>query len=241
MRKSIFILIIIFVLLTSSVIAANHYVATTGNDTSGNGTQAYPWLTIQHAIDNVTASDTIYVANGTYSENVYVNKSINLTGNGYQNTTINSALDSDYVFEVIVNNVSISGFRITGATDDDQAGIYLDSAYYCNVYNNDVSNNFQGIFLASSFNNTISNITSNSSGYIGIYLESSSNNTLTNITSNSNFQGIYLESSSNNTLTNSIVNANEENGIYLDSSSSNTLINITSNSNTDGGIFLESS
>ena len=219
MRKSIFILIIIFVLLTSSVIAANHYVATTGNDTSGNGTQAYPWLTIQHAIDNVTASDTIYVANGTYSENVYVNKSINLTGNGYQNTTINSALDSDYVFEVIVNNVSISGFRITGATDDDQAGIYLDSAYYCNVYNNDVSNNFQGIFLASSFNNTISNITSNSSGYIGI----------------------YLESSSNNTLTNSIVNANEENGIYLDSSSSNTLINITSNSNTDGGIFLESS
>jgi len=53
------------------------YVATTGSDTSGDGTSGNPFATIQHAIDIVPKDlggyrVTIYVADGTYSEAVSV-------------------------------------------------------------------------------------------------------------------------------------------------------------------------
>lgn len=59
--------------------AATFYVATTGNDITGNGTVGTPWQTIQHAInyvaDNIDLSGftaTIQVEDGTYSESVGV-------------------------------------------------------------------------------------------------------------------------------------------------------------------------
>ena len=59
------------------------YVATTGNDTTGDGSAGYPWRTIQHAIGdgNVTAGDTINVASGTYDEGIIeVTKNLTITG-----------------------------------------------------------------------------------------------------------------------------------------------------------------
>ena len=61
---------------TRTVLTANatYYVATTGNDSSGNGTSGTPWLTIQHAMnyiaDNIDLGDfnaTIQVADGNYT------------------------------------------------------------------------------------------------------------------------------------------------------------------------------
>ena len=59
----------------SSVIGANYYVSTGGNDSTGNGSQASPWRTIQKAANTVSAGDDVYVANGNYSEFVTVNSS----------------------------------------------------------------------------------------------------------------------------------------------------------------------
>lgn len=59
------------ILLTGS---ANYYVATTGNDSTGDGSSGNPWLTIEHAInyiieniDTAGNSVTINVANGSYA------------------------------------------------------------------------------------------------------------------------------------------------------------------------------
>lgn len=46
---------------------ATYYIATTGNDTTGNGTEATPWLTISKAYTGSTAGDTIVMAAGTYT------------------------------------------------------------------------------------------------------------------------------------------------------------------------------
>jgi parallel beta-helix repeat protein len=67
-----------------------YYVnATSGND-SYNNTQAQdpatPWKTISHAVTNATAGDTINVAAGTYDEQVVIDKSLTLQGEG--DTTI---------------------------------------------------------------------------------------------------------------------------------------------------------
>lgn len=45
------------------------YVATTGNDTTGNGSKLNPYLTLKKALTIAVAGDGILLANGTYSEN----------------------------------------------------------------------------------------------------------------------------------------------------------------------------
>ena len=71
---------------------------------------------IQAAIDNATAGDTIYVYNGSYIENVNVNKAVTLQGEGADVVNVTAALASDHVFNVTVGYVNISGFKVTGAT-----------------------------------------------------------------------------------------------------------------------------
>jgi len=48
---------------------ATYYVAPLGDDTWA-GTEAAPWRTIQHALDEATAGDTIFVREGTYVEHI---------------------------------------------------------------------------------------------------------------------------------------------------------------------------
>ncbi|MBO9610494.1 MAG: carbohydrate-binding cenc domain protein, partial [Paenibacillaceae bacterium] len=47
-----------------------YYVATTGNDTTGNGTIGNPWRTIQKAASLMAAGDTCIIRAGTYRETV---------------------------------------------------------------------------------------------------------------------------------------------------------------------------
>lgn len=44
------------------------WVSKTGNDTTGNGSKATPWLTVNKAALNMSDNDTIYVKTGSYSE-----------------------------------------------------------------------------------------------------------------------------------------------------------------------------
>ena len=63
MRK---LLIISFLLIGVALNAATYYVATTGSN--GNpGTISSPWATLQYAMSNVVAGDTVYLRGGTYA------------------------------------------------------------------------------------------------------------------------------------------------------------------------------
>jgi len=225
---------------------------------------------IQHAIDNATAGNTIYVYNGSYRENVNVDKRLTLRGEGADVVKVTAKSTSDHVIEVTVDYVNISGFNVTGATSYKKAGIYLSSVDHCNLSDNTANSNIHGIYMSSSSNNTLTNNTADLND-LGIYLGSSNNNTLTSNTANSNYgsrgdiggngYGIYLFSSRNNTLTSNTANSNNGGysmkhsgagyGIYLSSSSNNMLTSNTANSNYGGdgwkeigagyGIYLSSS
>lgn len=60
-------------LLTSKSYSEDYYVSNEGSDTS-NGSQAFPWQSIQHAANQANAGDTIFVTSGNYDE-VVVTKS----------------------------------------------------------------------------------------------------------------------------------------------------------------------
>ncbi|RJS68306.1 hypothetical protein CW714_10335 [Methanophagales archaeon] len=197
------------------------------------------YATIQDAVNAASPGYTIIVRDGTYTENVNVDKQLTIQSeNGSANCIVQAANPNDHVFEITANYVNISGFTVKGSNT---AGMRLQYADNSTISNNTVSNNGGGIYLCGLNNNNMlmNNLASNNHA-VGIWLSSSSNNnTLTDNLASNNDCGIYLESSSNNTLMNNNADSNDYYGILLHDSSNNTLANNNA-SNNGYGIYLES-
>jgi len=122
------------------------------------GEKTENYKTIQDAINDSKKGDTILVYNGTYNENLVINKSINLFGENKETTIINGENYQD-VITIQTLYVNISGFTIENGSF---SGIFLDYFGNCRIYKNNINNNSIGLYLLGSanseiFNNTISN------------------------------------------------------------------------------------
>ncbi len=171
--------------------------------------------TIQDAIDNALAGDTVIVREGEYPENIKVTKPLTIKSEKGPDKTIVKAVKSvEPVFYISeMKNAAIIGFT---ARESSIAGIYLNKAGNIELKNNKTPQNRNGIFLYSSNDNVLTNNISNANDLTGIYLESSHNNTLEKNEANYNKEkGIFLNASNNNNLTHNIANRNEWNGITL--------------------------
>jgi len=194
----------------------------------------HKWDTIQEGVDDAADGDTVVVYAGEYCENVDVNKSIRLEGAGADVVTVTAVDASDHVFEVTADWVHISGFAVKGAMGNWQAGIRLSRVNYCDISDNNASNNYDGIRLYSSNNNILYNNTASNNDN-GIRLGDSSNNTLTDNTVNLNtWDGIYLWTSSNNTLTENTMSGNTYNFGVRGFSFSDYIHNIDTSNTVDG-------
>jgi len=208
----------------------------------GNGTGNYS--KIQDAIDNSSDGDTVFVYNGTYYENVKVDKSINLTGQD-KDTTIIDCNESGDVIYVSADWVNISGFKIQdgqhGGYPYEDAGIDI-SSNFNTITGNTISNNSHGIKLDDSWNNTILGNTITSNKKRGIYLDKSESNTIIdNIVASSKFSGVFFNSSINNTISNNKITDNLD-GVYLiRESSNNTFIGNDISENNNDGIYISDS
>ncbi|MEZ4271550.1 MAG: DUF1565 domain-containing protein [Myxococcota bacterium] len=79
LKSAIFTLLILT--LGVSAQAATYYVAKSGNN-SNSGSEAQPWLTVQHAANQVQPGDTVSVKAGSYNERVVL-KNSGTAGGGY--------------------------------------------------------------------------------------------------------------------------------------------------------------
>lgn len=190
-------------------------------DINGNGN----YTSIQAAINNSSAGDTIHVWNGTYYESLVINKSITLIGNNSKNTIINAGSSSN-VIEISADWVNISNFSITSGYD----GIYLNNVKYCSISNNNFTYMNNGIHLLNSnfniFNNNIGYYTTSysfylryshnnkfkrNSGYIRFtndcfFIYNSNNNTfIENFCMSDNYGYSFLNSKNNTLLNNSML------------------------------------
>lgn len=139
------------------------------------------YATIQKAVNAASTGDTIIARDGTYTDNINVNKQLTIRSeNAYANCIVQAADTEDHVFEITADYVTIHGFTVKGATGTWKAGIYLsDYVEHCTISNNFVSNNRYGILPWYSNDNTISYNTL-SGNYCGINLYSSRSSTITN-------------------------------------------------------------
>ena len=232
--------------------ATTRYVGGTG---PGN------FSSIQAAIDNASVGDTIYVWAGTYYENLIINKTISLIGNGSATTFIDGGFNDEIVY-VTANWVNITGLKFMngGASFN---GINLHYVNNCSIDNNTITYSSNGIFLlgakdnsitnnvfryntnaiilSSSIKNIVENNRCNLSNYNGIGLYDSTNNLIINNTCQENLNaGIYTFGLANaNCLKNNQCNFNLH-GIRYETANSGQVINNTCLNNTNG-IYIESS
>ena len=108
--------------------------------------------TIQEGINNASSGDTVYVYNGTYYENIIVNKTIELIGENRDNTIIDGGGSDDVIYissnNVLIRNFTIQGHNIYKSNKDIDcdAGIDVRSDYNT-IENNCILDNYCGIFL----------------------------------------------------------------------------------------------
>ena len=180
------------------------YVATTGNDTTGDGSSGNPWATISHAISQAAPTgDTINVADGEYTitSKILVNKGVTITGNiaNPENVVVQyDPVANLLIFDMRASNATIQGIKTTGGKSGfwfDQSGVTGCTISHCII---DTVNEY-GIYMKNGGSgHTIEYTTISNTGqiYVGapaVLIENSLNVTLNgNILSSISDKGIFV-------------------------------------------------
>ncbi len=162
--KKIFMSLSICLLLFNTVTNLGIFEIVNGEPFYVGGSGEGNYSTIQNAINISSDGDIIFVYNGTYYENLEVNKSISLIGENKERTIINGK-NSFIVIILKSPSINITGFTIQ---DGGVSGIWIESSANCNVYKNFINNNSIGINIISSNDTIISNNTISNNSAFGI-------------------------------------------------------------------------
>jgi parallel beta-helix repeat protein len=188
-----------------------------------DGSKEYPYNKIQDGINNSYNSYSIYIKNGVYVENIYVDKTLKIIGEE-KNTTIINGNNTKNVIYVNSENVTIMDITIENSGNNTfDSGIFVrkDNANF-NLINTEIKNTNIGLYLSWSNNNKVlDNKICNSTD--GIYLWNSYNNMIkNNFIYNCTDTGIKGDSSQSMIYSNTIIGCNI--GIKMEGKSNRNFI-----------------
>lgn len=202
------------------------------------------YSTIAEAVANASPGDTVFVKNGIYHENVWIDKSLLVVGEDSEKTVVigEGDVNEGNVFTLAADNVTVEGFTIE-SVDYSTAKEYANGVNIrgdnCTVRGNNILNNFWGVLcpIQSYALITENNITGNHKEGIRFY--GGSYNTISgNFIAENKKSGIAIEGYSNVISGNTI--RNNTRGIGLGSSYSVVFANVISDHSESGIYFVGS-
>jgi hypothetical protein len=120
----------VWILLTLSWVVPASFSATIHVDQANvsgveDGTEAFPYATIEAGIGNAASGDKVVVAPGTYKESLVMRDGINVLGAGWRTTIIDATIHrgSAVTFDRTRLAPLLSGFTITGGSGDQRSDI----------------------------------------------------------------------------------------------------------------------
>jgi len=158
----------------------------------------------------------------------------------YLNNTEGNIINSTFVGQKYLGSHR-QGFDICDSTFiSGGVGVALWRAMNNNITGNNISNNYDGIYLEYSSNNSLKENNASSNNMYGLVLRHSLRNTIDNNIYSSNYYGIALYYSSDyNIIVDNICSDNNPHGIFIyDSSNNNIVTNNTCLSNYWEGIRI---
>lgn len=168
------------------------------DDDFDESTPGWGWVRfdkIQDALDTVASDGVVYVANGTYYENIRMDKTMDLIGENRDSTIIDGGGSGDVVVFNRIHGTNLSGFTIRNGV----YGVHLGYDTFDNaVLDNIVTDNQEvGIFLDFSTSTAVSGNVITNTDYYGIHLQAAQGNVMSGNTLRANQIGIYSYVSSN--------------------------------------------
>lgn len=122
-------------------------------DTSANNLKVEDGQSIQRAIDQAKAGDTLLILPAVYKESIVINKRINLKG---EKGAIIDGGGIGNVIEINASNVTVQGLTIqnSGSAQED-SGIFIKKADGNRIENNTLKDVHNGIYIANSKDNQV--------------------------------------------------------------------------------------
>lgn len=229
----------------------------------GDGSQDHPYQTIQDGVDTANNSDTVFVYNGTYNENVVIDKSIKLKGlneDKFGSDTGGPIIDGmgdqgeGKVVSIKADGVEVSYFTIinSGSNLLKNAGIYLTNSKDCEISYNIIRDNLaNGLYLLNSGpNNEIhhNQIFDNDADGISLYDKSNNNIVRFNEIRTNGYDGVFIYASHHNEIgelqeCSNIIMDNGHNGVKITgwpwTARNNNILGNKICGNTERGILLD--
>ena len=198
------------------------------------------YSSIQNAINISESGDVIIVYNGTYWENIILDKSVDLIGINRYDTIVNGNNVDDVVL-ISASNASICNFTIKNSGTSN-SGIKICSDYNVICGNIIEENGWSGITTGNPCRNSVirrNHIRDN--GY-GVFFndESLNINFSKNAVCNNTLDGVYLDRSSYGTIFDNTIENNGDDGIGLSYCYDVNIYNNLIRNNTDNGLYLYS-
>lgn len=216
------------------------YTTAVGSDTSGNGSRQKPYRTVTIILTNytLTAGKNIWIDNGTFIENVYINSNhsgskinyINIIGSGTNigKSSLFIGSDNDTAFLLDqTEGINIIGIDVKRATN----GIFILNSTNCKVEKCSAYSNAYGLRIqygASNifFNNDVYENNEYTTYPDGVFLDTvASYNTVRSNRIYNQTTGLNCGIGSfNNTITNNIFYNNTNQNMYLQTTYNNVIV-----------------
>lgn len=197
-------------------------------DINGNG----DYTSIQDAIDNATDGDTILVYDGTYNENLIINKSIRLIGNGSSVCHLNNSF-FEYGIIITHDDVLVQGLNIRSIIGGNIVG--CDAV---RLHDITMIEPLAGITISDVSNLSLSQITI-SDGLFGLAIQNGVDVSITDCEINRSYFGIYVSNITNLTVSNNTLDSSSMAMIIMEMQEgliqNNRILNAS-----DAGFYVES-